>query len=104
MQLLNDPVVELARLQDFLGDQEVQLVLATPVNGRRYIIFFQVAYLVAKFMGNGALLHIEDTRSHFSGFVLAGNERPSNFYTRIDVLNLFTTLRALTTISGPHNI
>lgn len=104
MQLLNDPVVELARLQDFLGDPEVQQILAAPVNGRHCIIFFQVVYLAVKFVGNGALLDIEDTRSQFSGFVLAGNERPSNFYTPIDVLNLLTTLRALTTISGPHNI
>lgn len=102
MQLPNDPVVELARLQDFLGDQEVQLVLAAPVNGRRCIIFFQVVYLAAKFMGNGALLNIEDTRSQFSGFILTGNEQPSNFYTPLDVMNLLTTLRALTNISAHH--
>lgn len=102
MQLLNDPVVELARLQEFLGDQEAQLVLAAPVNGRRCIILFQVDYIVAKFMGNGALLDIEDTRSRFSGFVLTGNEQPSNFYTPLDVTNLLTTLRSLTNITVHH--
>lgn len=104
MQLLNDPVIELARLQDFLGAQEVQKVLAAPVIGRRCIIFFQVVYLAVKVTGNGALLNIEDTRCQFSDFILQGNEPPPNFYTPVDVSNILTALRALTTIGGPHHI
>lgn len=104
MQLSTDPVIELARLQDFLGGQELQRVLSAPVHGRRCIIFFQATYCAAKFMENGDLLNIEDIRCQFSDFVLPAIEAPANFYTPTDVANLLTTLRAITTVAGSHNI
>lgn len=104
IQLPTDPVIELARLQDFLGGQELQQVLLALVHGRRCIIFFQATYRVGKLVENGNLLDIEDTRYQFSDFILPTIERPASFYTPTDMTNLLTTLRAITAGAGPHNI
>lgn len=89
-----------ARLEEFLGGQEVQRALEAPTHGRRRFVFFEVTYCVGEFARNDAWLGIQDTRYQFSDFILSGEERPFDYYTSTEVEALHTAVRAITSFAN----